>query len=239
MNRCIQIARGEWMTILSDDDLLDQDYLSTMFEVLDRHPTSDGIVCRKRILDEREPLPGQIDDRSLAWRAAKRALLESGFLGRTSRVIEPGKLFWGAVLGNPAGFMFKTQLVRKIGGYYPEEFPSSDIWLLSRFAALHELREHRAVKATMRVSENETAKPSTVRQGLKMGHKLYSSFVGREVPGWWGRILPLVMARHRTEYREFWRVDVPNAELEELLGIRLPKDRPFLLRSIRLLLRGF
>lgn len=243
MNRCIQIARGKWMTILSDDDLLDEDYLPEMFSVLDKYPATDAITCRKRILDQREQALGRQQEpsgaSSRARRAAKGALTEATFVGRTSRVVRPGKLFWGAVFGNPAGFLFKTDLVRRIGGYYPEEFPSSDIWLLARFASLYQLREHRATKATMRVAENETARPTTARLAFKMGYKLYSSLVGREVPRWWGRLLPLVVARHCAEYREFWRIDIPKEELEQLLGIRIPKDRPIAQRALRVLLRGF
>jgi GT2 family glycosyltransferase len=47
-NRCIQMARGQWLTFLQDDDLLDSNYLQLMFASIDEDPSIDGIVCRKR-----------------------------------------------------------------------------------------------------------------------------------------------------------------------------------------------
>jgi glycosyltransferase involved in cell wall biosynthesis len=52
-NICLLAARGEWVTILHDDDLLDPDFLSTMFKELRARPDTDGLVCRKRFLDQR------------------------------------------------------------------------------------------------------------------------------------------------------------------------------------------
>ncbi|HEX8384127.1 MAG TPA: glycosyltransferase [Sphingomonas sp.] len=239
-NRCIDVARAPWLSILNDDDLLDPAFLKVMFAAIDRNREIDGLICRKQVFDQREG--GSVDHgatRSLPWHLAKRALLDLNFLGRRTRNIPQAKFFWGAVLGSTGGWLFKRDLVRRIGGYYPEEFPASDLWLLARFAKLHQLRQHRDALIRVRIAENETARPSTVKTGLEWGYRLQSRLVGWEVPWLWGRLLPLIIAQHRAEFRDFWRVEIPKQELEDALGIRLPKERRILLRFLQVVLRGF
>lgn len=234
-NRAIQLARGEWLTILNDDDLLEPDCLKLLMAELLR-TGADGIVPHKTFFDQREK---KNPPASLLRRTAKRLLIEQAFLGAVSRRIRPRKLFWGAMLGNGAGFLFRRTGAIDLGGFDPDEFPSSDYWLYKRFAERFHLRQHRAVLAKVRKAENETARPSSVKAGLQQGFRLQQSLLGSSVPRWYRHLLPMIAARHRAEFHDFWGTDVPKQEVEKALRIRLAKDRPLLLWSLRFLLRGF
>lgn len=234
-NRCIELARGPWLTIINDDDLLDAPFLSTMLAEIGARPGMNGIICRKAFVDERENA-GQV---GAVKRIERRLLLEWNFLGRTVRRIRPGTFFWGAVLGNGAGFVFRRKLALEMGGFYPEEFPASDYWFFARFSALHGLWQHRAALARVRIAENETAKAETVKSGMLWGSRLQTALVGTAVPRWYRLIHPTLLARHLAEFQQFWRSKVTKAEMEEVLGIALPADRRILLRVVQLALRGF
>ncbi len=234
-NRCIEVARGEWLTIINDDDLLDPPFLTTMFQTIRRRQGVDGIICRKAFVDERENAVPV----GTAKRVERQILLEWNFLGRTVRRIRAGKFFWGAILGNGAGFLFRRELALTMGGFYPEEFPASDYWFFARFSKLYGLWQHRSALARVRIAENETAKPDTVKSGLRWGSRLQAALIGTDVPGWYRYILPTLLARHLAEFQRFWRSDVCKADVEQDLGVKLPRDRRALLRIAQLILRGF
>ena len=119
-SRGIELARGEWVTILNDDDLLDPNFLTLMFAEIERHPQTDGIVCQKRIFDQRagsatqtvqngtaqhlkrginiasavQLLIGKQASRKEFWRRAiDRFTFEYMYLGRNSRRVRVKTLF--------------------------------------------------------------------------------------------------------------------------------------------------
>lgn len=234
-NRCISLARGEWITILNDDDLLDPDYLAQMFATIGRRPGVDGLASRKRGFDQRQekaPEPG------LARGLSKQAALELSFRGKDSRRIDPGKFFWGAILGNGGGFIFRKRCAEAIGGYYAEEFPSADVWFCARFARLFHLRQHRAIAASIRTAENESARPSTAKAALLCMVKLQNALLTEAVPHWWRRFIPLTVARDLGDYRRNLKVELSKEEMESELRMKLPAEKPYLLWSSRLVLGG-
>lgn len=254
-NRCIAMARAPWLTILQDDDLLDPGYLRLMFDEIDAYPTTDGIVCLKRFFGGKgetaaaPPAPlmsrsvllrslrSGAGRRALAGRVIGRLFAESTYRGRKSRRIAPRKFFWGAVLGNGSGFLFRVDAARKVGGFYPEEYPSADVWFFARLAKIGHLRQHRAIAASIRKTEGNIT-VSTVTEQLAEGRRLYATLAGSEAPRWWARTIPLMIARDRAEYARVWRTDIPQAEVEQAVGLRLPPDRPRLHAALRILMGG-
>lgn len=260
-NRSMQLARGEWMTILNDDDLLDQDYLQTMFEALDRSPNADGIVCRKRYLDQRKPdrtttaapsgeagsgrLRQHLTGRAAGLRARARSLVDRllflwHFGGRSSRRLHARQFFWGPIAGTPLGFLWRTKASIDLGGFDPREFPASDLWFSARFATRYHLRQHRAVAATVRIAENESAKVSTTIASLKSVSQLQQALLdAAEAPRAWHSYAPLVLARLRSSAERAFGVVVPDAELETAVGQRVVPDDRRKLARVRLLNGGW
>jgi hypothetical protein len=264
INRCVPLARGAWLSILHDDDLLRDDFIEVMFTELDRHKRADGIVSTECIIDQRN-LPVQLEPetvrrmdtrymlelvlegpkgwstlfRRLHSRFVAEAIWRQWFwMGKSSRRIRPATLFLGPVLGNGSGFIFRTEVAKQCGGFYPEEFPASDLTFYARFAARYHLRQHRMPVCFYRVAENESLRPDTARQALMWIHQLQKDLAGVHVPRWFLRLSPAIMEHWRTIYRTHWRIDIRKAELEQLLGLILPEDRPELIRQLRLLLKG-
>lgn len=238
-NQGLVLADSDWITFLDDDDILDPDFLSSLFAIIDKKPHIEALMPSKTIFDERQGRNWSPENRPLAWRIAKRVLAEWVFLGAQVRRIRVRKFFWGAVIGGVGGFLFKRERAIEAGGLYSEQFPASDFWMMARFAKLFGVYQARQVTYRIRIRENETSRPATVLKGLRWGYKLQTHLVGREVPRWYARLLPLLIAQHRAEFRDFWRSEVPKEELEEALQIKLPKERRLLLRAVQTALRGF
>lgn len=254
-NRCIKVARGEWLTILNDDDLLDDDYLKLMFGEIDRDASVDGIVCLKRYFGgtfdapdkaanpETQKMSGAVFARmlrspgKLAGRIFGRVVAEMNFRGRPSRRIPAAKFFWGAIVGNGGGFLFRRSKAIEVGGFYPEEYPSADYWFFARFAKRGHLRQHRAISAKIRLTDGSISVDSLTEQ-LKMGYKLQHLLAGSEAPRWLRRLLPMMISHYRVQFEAERLMPVPKADLEAALNIRLPPHRPRLYALSRLFLGG-
>lgn len=260
-NRCLTLTETEWLTILNDDDLLDANCLSTLFATLDADRSVDGIICEKRLFDQREGdgnltvrhrgngrTPGQklwlvltsrqgrglLFDVVLGWAMSRRK-----FASGPTRRVRARMFFWGSVLGNGAGFVFRRARAIELGGFVPEEFPSSDHYFFARFADRFHLRQHRVACANVRIAENESANVNTIMLGTEQAYRLQQRMAGRQTPRWWLRFSPMLVAYYRADALKVWRKDIPAADFEHLLGIRLPSYRPRLLLLIRFLLGGY
>lgn len=236
-NRGLELARGTWVSILHDDDLLDPTCLSTLLRVAEQDPRVDGVIARKRTLTQssvvKEYQPSRVHS------LAKQAVLETQFLGRSSRPFPMRKFFWGPLLGNIAGFVFKRAAALEIGGFYPEQGPAADTWFLLRFATRFHLRQHRAIAATYRISDNLTFSPEVVKSNLQQGHFIKAAVLAGGAPQWWRHLETLIVARDLSDVKHGWNVDITREEAERLTGIKVGKDRPRLLWLIRSLIGGF
>lgn len=52
-NRCLELAKGEFVTLLHDDDELEPDYAARMQQVAREFPQAAAFFCRTKIIDER------------------------------------------------------------------------------------------------------------------------------------------------------------------------------------------
>jgi glycosyltransferase involved in cell wall biosynthesis len=235
-NRGMELARASWLTILNDDDLLDADFLRRSYADLASDATIDGLASRKRFFNDG---PG-LEDRTIppVRRAANSLLNWYRFGNRPTRRIIPSKFFWNPLLGNMVGFIFKKSIALDIGGFYQEDWPS-DCWFYVRFAALFDLRQGRDILVSVRVAENMSLNPKVARANLKDGHLLRQALTRHQMPSWYMRLAPLITARHMVEQVQVWGTDVPKHEVEEMLSITVPRDRPVMARMARFLLNGF
>lgn len=262
-NRVLRFARGEWMTVLNDDDLLDPDYLQRMFAELDAHPEIDGLIPHKHVLDERDGAPAGVEPvaqgRSGGGRfgAAVRLLRREGvgavakaaatlaqtralYGGRQSRRIPVRKLFWGSILGTCCGFVYRRENALAIGGFHQDETPAADFFFYVRYAKFFRLHQYRFATVTMRKAANETAKRDNVIRSFRNAHAVQRAVAAGDAPAWWlKRLTPLILAWHRADFRDQWRVELSAAEIEEATGVRIGRERPRLIWALRLLLRGF
>jgi hypothetical protein len=161
------------------------------------------------------------------------------FSGQHTRPITERKMFWWPVIGSCLGLVFRKEAALAIGGFYSEEGPAGDWAFFTRFRLRYNLHQHRAALASIRIAQNESMKVSTLKSFLTMSQRLQRALTCAGAPAAWRRYTPMILARQRGYYRDFWHIDVPDSEVEDWLGIKLPPDRPILFRLVRLIHRGF
>ena len=237
-NRCIELGRGEWHTLLNDDDLLDADFAQVMFAALDRDRSIDVLICRKRILDERPGRTAPPPDR-LRRRMLKRAWLEARFRGTAARRIGPRLLFWGGTLGNTVGMIARKRDLLAIGGYQPEEYPTADWYLQVRLALKLHFAQHRAILASIRIAVNESMAPGIWKGFFGNGRRMHLALAGTALPRWWAKLSPYLIELYRTDAPGDLGQEVSREQIRQEFGLTLPRNRRRALTILRLVLRGF
>jgi glycosyltransferase involved in cell wall biosynthesis len=236
-NRCIELGRGEWHTLLNDDDLLDPDFCARMFAAFEAQPEFDALICRKRTLDQRAGADAPAPQGGGKGKAAlRRVYLEARFHGRTARHLPTAKFFFGSLVGNTVGLVARKDQLLAGGGYQPEEYPSADHYFMARLAARHRLGEVRHILASIRIAENESARPEVIRGFIQRNQQLRERMAGDVAPGWWLRFSALTVARHRVILREMFGGEVADADVAADLGVQVVKDRKRLFYAVCALL---
>ncbi len=57
-NRCITLAKGKYITILNDDDTLNQNYLSAAYENLKKEPSMEAFLCDFQYINHESKIIG-------------------------------------------------------------------------------------------------------------------------------------------------------------------------------------
>jgi len=115
-NRCIELARGEWMTILCDDDILFPTYLKTLCYYIDKNQGVNKVECRYQRFVTQETITQP--KRRLVER------IESSRFGKT-RKLDYFSYFYSCYTA-PHSQLYKRDLAYSLGGFNERFRPVSD-----------------------------------------------------------------------------------------------------------------
>lgn len=234
-NRCIELARGEWVSVLNDDDLLKPGFVERTIALTRRRPEIDGVVARTGMHDRRAN-PFRVEE---GWLAA---LARRGWQRITSRRydedglvrVEPKALFFGNEASSTLAFLFRRDVALALGGFRPEDWPSADYLFYARFAAAHGLYLLRERLGLVGIGENESLNPTTIEGFMIQGDRLRRSLAGREVPADWLTMSPLIVSTAIAESEKLWRADIDRERIEATLDLTLPPPSRAKLNLLRL-----
>lgn len=116
-NRCIELAVGEWMTILGDDDLLFDNYLSSLIHEIEIDNTLTRVECRYQIFTDSQNI-------KITPKQQRRYNLSRKSIGDKFSVNYHMYLF--GCYTAPHTQLYKRELARQIGGFNPSYAPISD-----------------------------------------------------------------------------------------------------------------
>ena len=119
-NRCIELARGEYVKFLFQDDLLEPECVAELVGTIDQAPTAGMAFAPRAIL-----VDGPHDVWIRLW-MARHAVLHTRFT-RLDRLNDGGRLFREQMardpfrnwIGEPTVVLLRTEHVRQAGGFNP------------------------------------------------------------------------------------------------------------------------
>jgi glycosyltransferase involved in cell wall biosynthesis len=118
-NKLLDLAKGDYLICMGDDDKLYPNCLFAYNELLSRYPSKDIYHCRTQIIDEHSnPLDIQ-----------EERPLEESMLSMIWHMMFKGRVQF---IGD---FLFRTESLRKMGGFYYQPYAMASDWLSTFMAA--------------------------------------------------------------------------------------------------------
>lgn len=107
-NRLYQLAKGEWVVMLHDDDILYDDYLHILFtKIISRYPKFDAYRPPMQVFKE-FPVPERKKNRMVY------------------RNVDLYNLYRRNIIDVPSGICMRKEMVIESGGYNSDFYPASD-----------------------------------------------------------------------------------------------------------------
>lgn len=116
-NRCIELSRGDYITILHDDDWIEADYLHSVFENI---RGKQSLFFKYSIADER---PFSNKKKNIGKVIIKKCV---SFFVKEKHPISTKDFFFGNMAAGTLGIVYKRECVIEMGGFDERYFPSQD-----------------------------------------------------------------------------------------------------------------
>ena len=143
---CLEAARGEYLVILPDDDLLDPDFVEACMRLASHNPRAGLIRTGVRIVD---------GDKERVWEIPNEAaglsfdeLVESWLSGRTSPY--------------QCSILFRTEAIRRVG-FKSRHYLYDDVFAFLKIAAEYGSADMREVKSSFRLHAGELTAKADIR----------------------------------------------------------------------------
>ena len=145
-NRCITLAKGDYVTILNDDDTLCENYLSVAHKNLEENPAMHAFLFGFQYID------------------AESKIINSEIKPPTKIIkIIPLDFMYGNINPGSLGVLFRKKSLIEIGGFDESFFPSSDYMFLLNFTVKFKtVFRSSQVLGNYRLAYNESKNISTL-----------------------------------------------------------------------------
>lgn len=173
-SKCLQLARGRWVTLMDNDDLMSPDFLQRCLDVVGSRPDAKLVGCRYAIQDERVAH----DDKQHAklghqW---KNMLLYRRHSARCRR-LRIADVFVDYPFAGVTGVMMERHAALSLGGFYPGYWPSSDAIFVVRFVKQHPSYLIRRPLVTSRIFDNDASRESAIAGFIRYGLRLRAELI--------------------------------------------------------------
>jgi GT2 family glycosyltransferase len=155
-NRCIELAKGEFITILNDDDILSKNYLKTCERYLNAN--TEGLFFKNYRIYETD---FKEDKFIVKKRNLKRVLK---MLANKKKKLTLFDFFLRNRSAGTLGVLLKAENLKMLGGYNPDYFPSSDYVLHANYCYNYNAYSINEKLNYYRIAENESANQETLKR---------------------------------------------------------------------------
>lgn len=174
-NRFFELARGEWVVMLHDDDILSPFYLKTIHPGIVEPEDADIIHFPFLFFSEQGDRPVFRD--------------LSGIFPKKTIHIESQSYLWGNISSGVVGGLFKRKAFLASGGFDEDYYPSSDYEYWARASQKYKLiRYPEIILGGYRKAVNESLNPSTLFGWLRQDTRIKLQ-LAEAVPSPWRRWL--------------------------------------------------
>ncbi|MBN2779196.1 MAG: glycosyltransferase family 2 protein [Bacteroidales bacterium] len=153
LNRLYTLAKGEYVVMLHDDDLLYPDYLSILFQIVNKYKGRYNAFS-----------PPYIEHNA---RGANKIPERTQSISFYAQELKMANFLWAYVGGPVSGMCSKKHSVLKIGGYNQDFYPSIDYDFIVRFVHQYKIcRLFGYPLSIYRIQENNMSSKAEVLLGF-------------------------------------------------------------------------
>lgn len=176
-NRCVELARGRYVTILHDDDWLEPDYLSAVQKEISG---KKAILFKPNIRDFRkEKTESEVKIRNFKYRI--RSMFDYIFpkVNLTLKDVYLRDPAYGTL-----GIMFETDAIKQLGGFQADLYPILDYALIVKYIQQYgaKLLKKKVTNYRIDVNESHNCAKTTPQKLYEYREKLARQY-GRELKG--------------------------------------------------------
>jgi glycosyltransferase involved in cell wall biosynthesis len=164
-NRCLQLARGKWLTILNDDDLLDSSWLEQLYAVTTEHHGVTIVACGVRPRTIKNQTPPVSSFRQI-YNCIKKLI--NKIFSTQIRSLGAIDYFVAMPHNGSLGLLIRKDIAISIGGFDSNLYPCADYVFFSKIALGNKTLNIPNVLATYRLGDNISAKPEVIYAGVKI-----------------------------------------------------------------------
>lgn len=200
-NRCIELADGEYFSLLNDDDWLEKNFLFELSKYLDKY---DGIYCEVKLQDYRK------EKNLIKENKLKKELKKiNNYLKEIKKV---KKVILEDFIYNNLhnSFILKRKRLLEIGGYNEKFFPISDYVVSVKFCYKNNIVMLKKRLYNYRIQTNESLNVKTARLFPKTSLRLRSAIVNKleKKSNFYKKIIYIQYLNEKKYIKEFWKLDI-------------------------------
>ncbi|MBB3195166.1 glycosyltransferase family 2 protein [Roseateles terrae] len=221
-NCCMALARGDYVTILHDDDLLEPAFA----EEVSRHlgpggSVGDAIAWRHGVLDERaqRPLAAAPSKGRPVKQAVKRLLAPLRSQVKRHSVYH---LFFANPFAGTLGIVLRRDQALALGGFDPGQHPIADYDFWCRWTAAYAPLPIWARPVSLyRMRQNESMLPQTRAAFVTGSRQLRERMIATgAVPRFYRHLLDPLQRTQQTSIEEDWR-EMGQAPMSRMVSLKL------------------
>lgn len=221
-NRLFTLAKGEYVVMLHDDDLLLPDFLEVGMRIINNEYDIGAL----------KPKNYRIYDNDKNFDIEKIPILN-----RNLKRLYDLSFYYGQIIGVPSGIFYKREYVLELGGFNQKFFPNLDFCfmiLFSKFYSVYRLNQYLSL---YRISKNESFKISTLSGFVKNDYYLiYQLLKSHNIPSF----LIKNFLRHRTHNMSVQNNKLWNEDFNfNMNSLNLKKINPLLGRIYHVIIRAY
>ncbi|WP_319205508.1 glycosyltransferase family 2 protein [uncultured Ilyobacter sp.] len=208
-NKCLELARGEWYSMLHDDDLLKENFLEEMMHVLNSNPNITFLKAQHDHIDER--------NFSNLNNKHRTRLVEEMFEGKLEKFSEIDYILLNPI-GGPVGIIMKRENAIKLGGFKKSTYPAIDYAFFTKYCMEYDTHYYHKTLCSYRIAQNISLKNGVLMACAKIHYEMINDlkakkFIRKVFFKKYPAYYYLKAAKH---VKEFWGVEVTEEEINFL-----------------------
>lgn len=225
-NRCIELAKSEWITILNDDDLLLPNYIDS---IMDGRVGNSMLAVKINEFGEREKIHPVMHFTKKIYYILKRGI----DIIKGTRKVSLADVLHASPVPASLGVLINKECAISLGGYNPDHWPSSDYVFNARYWSIYGIYILPKICAKYRWGVNESLKIDTLNGWLAKDFILRKSLIKKFVNSKRSNLLVKVCKLQATVNAYLYQRDL-NAKFNANDAIRSMGLRAINIYSLRL-----